>query len=98
MREHLVITRYNPTRASEGEMMDYRTIADEILRVPLIGIIPESNTVLEASNQGQPVIHFTDSAAGQCYEDIVARFLGEEVPLRHLEVKKKGFFERLFGG
>lgn len=98
VREHLVITRYNPQRASEGEMMDYHTIADEILRVPLLGIIPESNAVLEASNQGQPVIHFTDSAAGQCYDDIVARFLGEEVPLRHLEVKKKGFFERLFGG
>lgn len=98
VREHLVITRYNPQRAAEGEMMDYHTIADEILRVPLIGIIPESNAVLEASNQGQPVIHFTDSAAGQCYEDIVSRFLGEDVPLRHLEVKKKGFFERLFGG
>ena len=68
------ITRYNPQRAAEGEMMDYHTIADEILRVPLIGIIPESNAVLEASNQGQPVIHFTDSAAGQCYEDIVSRF------------------------
>lgn len=98
VKEHLVITRYNPQRASEGEMMDYQTIADEILRVPLIGIIPESNAVLEASNQGQPVIHFSESAAGQCYEDIVSRFLGEEVPLRHLEVKKKGFFQRLFGG
>ncbi|OOR93510.1 septum site-determining protein MinD [Moraxella caviae] len=98
VREHLIVTRYNPERAAQGEMMDLDTIANEILRVPLIGVIPESNAVLEASNHGQPVIHYPESAAGQCYDDIVARFLGEERPLRHLDVKKKGFFQRLFGG
>ncbi len=98
IREHLVINRYNPERAAANEMMDINTISNDILKVPLLGVIPESYSVLEASNSGQPVIHFNESAAGQCYDDIVARFLGEERPLRHIDVKKKSFLQRWFGG
>lgn len=98
VREHLIINRYNPERAAANEMMDINTISNDILKVPLLGVIPESHTVLEASNQGEPVIHFRDSTAGQCFEDIVARFLGEERPLRHIDVKRKGFLQRWFGG
>lgn len=98
VREHLVISRYNPERAAAHEMMDIDTISNDILKVPLLGVIPESQTVLKASNEGQPVIHYSNSAAGQCYDDIVARFLGEERPLRHIDVKKKSFLQRWFGG
>ena len=98
VREQLVISRYNPERAAAHEMMDIDTISNDILKVPLLGVIPESQTVLKASNEGQPVIHYSNSAAGQCYDDIVARFLGEERPLRHIDVKKKSFLQRWFGG
>lgn len=98
VREHLIVTRYNPERAAQGEMLSFETISEEILKVPLIGVVPESSAVLEASNRGEPVIRDLDSVAGQCYDDIVARFLGEERPLRYTDVKKKGFFQRLFGG
>ncbi|WP_227429097.1 septum site-determining protein MinD [Psychrobacter sp. I-STPA6b] len=98
VREHLIINRYNPERAAAKEMMDIDTISNDILKVPLLGVIPESRSVLEASNQGEPVIHFKDSAAGQCFDDIVARFLGEERELRHIDVRKKGFLQRWFGG
>lgn len=99
VREHLIITRYNPERAAAGEMLDIHTIADEILKVPLIGVVPESSAVLEASNRGEPVILDKESVAGQCYDDIVARFLGDDkLPLRHIDVKKKGLLQRLFGG
>lgn len=98
IREHLVINRYNAERAAAKEMMDIDTISNDILKVPLLGVIPESHSVLEASNQGEPVIHYRDSAAGQCYDDIVARFLGEERPLRHIDVIKKSFLHRWFGG
>ncbi len=98
VREHLIITRYNAERAAQGEMMDKDTIANDILKVPLIGLVPESSAVLEASNRGEPVILDKDSVAGQCYEDIVARFLGEERPFRHIDVKKKSWFKSLFGG
>lgn len=98
VNEHLIITRYNPERAEQGEMMGINDIADDILKVSLLGVIPESRTVLEASNHGRPVIHYKDSVAGQCYDDVVARFLGEERAYRHIDVKKKSFLTRLFGG
>ena len=70
----------------------------EILSVALLGVIPESQAVLKASNQGVPVILDDQSDAGQAYSDTVDRLLGKTVDHRFLDVQKKGFFERLFGG
>ena len=97
IKQHLLVTRYSPQRAEHGEMMSIEDML-EILAVPLVGVIPESPAVLNASNAGQPVILDKDSDAGQAYSDTVARLLGEEKPLRFLSVEKKGFFSRLFGG
>lgn len=97
VREHLLITRYNPNRVADGQMLSLEDIQD-ILRIPLIGVIPESETVLQASNQGVPAIHMKDSDVAEAYQDVVARFLGEERPLRFIEAEKPGFFKRLFGG
>lgn len=98
VKEHLIITRYDAERVANGEMMSIDDIANDILKVPLLGVVPESSVVLEASNHGRPVIHYKESVAGQCYDDVVARFLGETRPLRHIDIKKKGFFAKLFGG
>jgi len=97
VREHLLITRYSPDRVQRGDMLALEDIL-EILAVPLIGVIPESPSVLQASNSGVPVIMDNESKAGQAYDDFVKRFLGEIVPHRFLEVEKKGIFKRLFGG
>ena len=96
IKEHLLITRYSPRRAAAGEMLSV-TDVQEILSIPLLGVIPETETVLQASNAGVPVIHDIESNAGQAYRDVVARFLGEDVPMRFLTADKKGFFSRLFG-
>jgi septum site-determining protein MinD len=69
----------------------------DILAIDLLGVIPESQTVLSASNAGVPVILDEDSDAGQAYQDSVARFLGEERPHRFVSTEKKGLFGRLFG-
>lgn len=98
VKEHLIITRYDAERVAHGEMMSIDDIANDILKVPLLGVVPESSIVLEASNHGRPVIHYKETVAGQCYDDVVARFLGENRPLRHTDIKKKGFFSKLFGG
>jgi septum site-determining protein MinD len=74
------------------------TDIQEILRIPLIGVIPESETVLDASNQGVPAIHLKTSDVSQAYQDVISRFLGETVPLRFVDAEKPGFFKRLFGG
>ncbi|MGC9562477.1 MAG: septum site-determining protein MinD [Brachymonas sp.] len=97
VREHLLITRYNPNRVADGHMLSLEDIQD-ILRIPLIGVIPESEVVLQQSNQGIPVIHAKGTAVAEAYSDVVDRFLGEERPMRFVDAEKPGFFKRLFGG
>ncbi|WP_075255669.1 septum site-determining protein MinD [Herbaspirillum camelliae] len=97
VKEHLLITRYSPKRVEDGEMLSY-TDVQEILRIPLIGIIPESESVLQASNQGSPAIHLKDSDVAQAYQDVVSRFLGETVELRFTTYEKPGLLQRIFGG
>ncbi len=97
IKEHLLLTRYNPERVEKGEMLSVEDVK-EILAIELVGVIPESQAVLNASNSGQPVILDKDSDAGQAYIDTVARLLGEQVPFRFLSVEKKGLLKRIFGG
>ncbi len=97
VKEHLLITRFSPERAEKGEMLSVEDVGD-ILAVPLLGIIPESEAVLKASNQGIPVVHDEHSDAGQAYLDMAARYQGEDRPHRFLDIQKKGFLQRVFGG
>ncbi|WP_337880862.1 septum site-determining protein MinD [Rheinheimera sp.] len=97
IKEHLLLTRYNPERVEKGEMLSVEDVG-EILAIKLLGVIPESQAVLNASNSGTPVILDEESDAGQAYLDTVARLLGEDVPFRFLNVEKKGLLKRLFGG
>jgi len=97
IKEHLLITRYNPSRVEGGQMLSLDDI-QEILRTPLIGVIPESESVLDASNQGLPAVHLKGTDVSEAYKDVVARFLGEERPMRFIEATKQGFLKRLFGG
>ena len=96
VQEHLVVTRYAPSRVGKGEMLSVEDI-QEILSVDLLGVIPESTAVLNASNAGVPVILEDKTDAGQAYADVVARYLGEELEHRFLD-EKKGLFGRLFKG
>lgn len=97
VKQHLLLTRYSPTRVSQGEMLSVEDVED-ILRIPLVGVIPESQAVLNASNSGVPVIFDEQSDAGQAYDDAVERLLGNEIEFRFLTEPKKGIFKRLFGG
>lgn len=97
VREYLVVTRYAPNRVHQGEMLSLEDVT-EILAVPLLGAIPESETVLQSSNAGVPVVLEKESEAGGAYADVVGRYLGEDLPHRFIEYQKKGFFSRLFGG
>lgn len=97
VKEHLVVTRYNPERVENGEMLSLDDIQD-ILRIPVLGVTPESKDVLQASNTGTPVINLAGSDVAEAYADIIARFLGEDRPMRFVVAEKKGFLKRLFGG
>jgi septum site-determining protein MinD len=97
IKEHLLITRYNPSRVDQGQMLSLEDIQD-ILRIKLIGVIPESEAVLQASNQGVPAVHMEGSDVSEAYKDVIDRFLGEDKPMRFIDAQKPGFFKRLFGG
>lgn len=97
IREFLLLTRYSPERVARGEMLGVEDV-QEILSLSLIGVVPESQSVLNASNAGHPVILDQSSDAGQAYADMVARYLGEDRPMRFVEQAKKGFFGRWLKG
>lgn len=97
VKEHLLITRYAPRRVEQGEMLSVEDV-QEILRIPLIGVIPESEDILQASNSGVPAIHAAQTHVALAYQDVVARFLGETRPMRFVQRERPGLFKRLFGG
>ncbi|MGB0134603.1 septum site-determining protein MinD [Dokdonella sp.] len=95
VEQHLLLTRYNPNRVESGDMMSI-TDVQEILGIEVVGVIPESEGVLAASNAGIPVILDEQSNAGHAYDDAVARLLGETRPLRFIDAQKKGLLSRIF--
>ncbi len=94
--KHLLLTRYDQARAARGEMLKTEDIL-EILSIPLLGIIPESQDVLRASNLGSPVtLADPASAPARAYTDAVRRLMGETVKMS-VPGAKKGLFGKLFG-
>jgi len=94
--KHLLLTRYDPARAKRGEMLKTEDIL-EILSIPLLGIIPESQDVLRASNLGSPVtLADPTSAPARAYTDAVRRLMGEKLAMS-IPGDKKGLFGKLFG-
>jgi septum site-determining protein MinD len=94
--KHVLVTRYDAGRAARGEMLNIDDVLD-ILSTPLLGIIPESEDVLRASNMGTPVtLNDPNNPAARAYFDAARRLMGQEVPIV-LPTGKKGFFDRLFG-
>jgi septum site-determining protein MinD len=93
--EHLVVTRYSEKRVSQGAMLALDDIK-ELLGISLLGVVPESQSVLDASNSGLPVILNKKSAAGREYEEIVKRYLGRAPEYTGPDKKKRSIFKRLF--
>ncbi|MGE0725126.1 MAG: septum site-determining protein MinD [Alphaproteobacteria bacterium] len=96
VKQHLLLTRYDTARVDKGEMLKVDDI-QEILSIPLLGIIPESEAVLRASNTGNPVILDKETPAGKAYMDAVSRLLGQQIEMRFPTEQPRGFFARLFG-
>src|SRR6201997_2786333 len=96
VEKHLLIARYDAGRASRGEMLGIDDVL-EILATPLLGIIPESQDILRASNVGSPVtLNNAASAPARAYLDAVRRLMGETVTMT-VPVERKGLMNRLLG-
>ncbi len=96
IEKHLLLTRYDPARAARGEMLNVEDVL-EILSIPLLGIIPESEEVLRASNLGSPVTLLNPlSSPARAYIDAARRLRGELLEVV-VPLQRKGFIGRLFG-
>src|SRR5579872_3365398 len=96
MDKHLLLTRYDPARATRGEMLKTEDVL-EILSIPLLGIIPESEEVLRSSNLGTPVtLGSPNSPAAKAYMEAARRLRGETLVVS-IPAERRGFMGRLFG-
>jgi septum site-determining protein MinD len=96
MEKHLLLTRYDAGRAARGEMLSVDDVL-EILSIPLLGVVPESQEVLRASNLGAPVIlHNADSAPARAYAEVAKRLCGEKMPVS-IPAQRKGLIGKLLG-
>ena len=95
VKQHLLLTRYDPARVEKGEMLKVEDVL-EILAIPLLGVIPQDDTVLQASNVGMPVVLDQRSKAGQAYTDAVKRLAGEQIEMRFTAPAKRGLVQWLF--
>lgn len=93
IKDYLVINRYSTQRANAGEMLRVNDI-QELLSMDILGIIPESRSILTASNKGQPIILDAKSDAGKAYQLIVDRFLGTAQPYK--AESKRSFWRTIF--
>lgn len=99
IKDNLLITRYDAKRVEKGEMLNKDDIID-LLSIKLLGIIPESEDIIKASNNGEPVVRNIESNASIAYKDAVGRLLGEEIPFKFISQEKNGLYEKflkLFG-
>jgi septum site-determining protein MinD len=90
----LIINRINPILIKRGDMLSVDDVLD-LLAIELIGIVPEDENVLVASNKGQPLALDSKSKAGQAFGNIARRLLGEEVP--YLDLESHGLWTKLLG-
>lgn len=95
--KHLLVARYDPSRATSGDMMQIDDIS-EILSIPLLGIVPESQEVLRASNLGSPItLCNPECAPAQAYFGAAQRLTGEVIPIT-IPREKRRLFGKLLGG
>ena len=98
----LLLNRVRPNLIKSNEMMSVEDVT-EILACPLIGIIPEDTGIITSTNKGEPIVNDETALAGQAYQNIARRILGEEVPFLDIDVpqdfvsKVVRFFKGLFG-
>src|SRR4029453_15410963 len=94
--KHNLIGRYDAQRAARGEMLNIEDVLD-ILSTPLLGIIPESQEVLRASNLGSPItLNNAASAPARAYVDAARRLKGDDVPMS-IPIDRKGLLDKIFG-
>ena len=98
----LLLNRVRPNLIKSNDMMSVDDVV-EILSADLVGIIPEDTGIITSTNKGEPIVNDEKSLAGQAYNNVARRIIGEDVPFLNLEepkgvmAKMKKFFSGLMG-
>lgn len=79
-QKDLIINRLRTEMVKKGEMMSATDVAD-ILSLPILGVVPDDENIVIATNQGEPIVG-TSFPSGQAYQNICARILGNDIPLQ----------------
>jgi septum site-determining protein MinD len=90
----LILNRLRIDLVQRGEMMNIEDVT-EILAIDILGVVPDDETIVIATNKGEPAVSNLESRAGQAYRNIVQRILGQEVDFMSLEEEPVSFFEKL---
>ena len=89
----LIINRMRPQMVNVGDMMDIDDITD-ILAIDLLGVVPEDEAIVVSTNRGEPAVLTKNSRAGEAYQRICGRIMGEEIPIRSFR-ESQGLFTRM---
>lgn len=92
----LILNRLRIDLVQRGDMMNIEDVT-EILAVDILGVVPDDETIVIATNRGEPAVTNEESRAGQAYRNIVQRLIGQDVPIMSFEEKPPTFFEKLKG-
>ena len=98
---NLLLNRVRPNLIKTNDMMSVEDVV-EILSCDLIGIIPEDTGIITSTNKGEPIVNDEKSLAGQAYQNVAKRIMGETVEFLNIDEPKdliskiKAFFQNLF--
>ncbi len=96
VRKFLIVNRISAEMVQKGEMLNSEDILD-ILNIKLLGKVPEDKGVIDASNQGKPIILDKKSMAGEAYARIAGRICGQDIAIKDIEHPHTGVFKKLTG-
>jgi len=96
VKKYLIINRISAEMVQKGEMLRSEDILD-ILNIELLGKVPEDKGVVDASNQGRPVVLNKKSMAGQAYARISGRMCGQNIEMKDVENASSSVFKKLAG-
>jgi len=88
----LLLNRVREDMVKKGDMMSTDDVL-EILAIDLMGVVPDDQSIIVATNKGEPAVTDNKSLAGQAYRNIVRRIMGEEVPV--MDLKNNGFIGKI---
>ena len=90
----LILNRLRIDLVQRVEMMNIEDV-EEILAIDILGVVPDDESIVIATNKGEPAVMNENSKAGQAYRNIVQRLLGNDVPLMSFEPEPETFMDKL---